>query len=80
MLRTVSLQRRNELAPPYHRKIAATPAAALRLPAALFLQNFESAIKAASESPRNNVGLSPCASRETVRVFTNLKRGGRQWR
>jgi hypothetical protein len=80
MFRTMSLQRRDEPAPPYHRETAATLAAAFRSPAALFLQNLESAIKAASVSPRNDVGLSPWAGRDTVRVFANSERGGRQWR
>jgi hypothetical protein len=78
MFRTVSLQRRIESGPQYHRKTAATPAATFRSPAALFLQNFESAIDAASVPPRNDVGLSPCAGRDAVRVSANSERRGRQ--
>jgi len=69
MFRAVSLQRRIESTPQYHRKTAATPAATFRSPVALFLQNFESAIEAASVPPRNDVGLSPCAGRDAVRVL-----------
>jgi hypothetical protein len=83
MFRTVSLQRRNEPVPPYHKKTAVA-AAAFRSPAATFLQNFESAIKAASMPPRNDVGLSPCAGRrgQSARQLgagraTMAKNGGR---
>ena len=80
MFRSVSVQRRIESTPPYHRKAAATPAATFRSPVALFLQNSESAIKAASVPLRKDVGLSPCAGCEAVRVSASSERGGRQWR
>ncbi len=78
MFRAVPVQRRIESTPQYHRKAAATPAATFRSPVALFLQNFESAIEAASVPPRNDVGQLPCAGRGAVRVGANSERGGRQ--
>jgi hypothetical protein len=81
MFRAASLQRRNEPSRPYHRKTAATPVVTFRFLAALFLKNFDSAIRAASVPPRNDVGLSPCPGRSALIVSATSEHGGqRQWR
>jgi hypothetical protein len=80
MLRAASLQRRNELGRPHREKLAATAVVAFLFLATLFLKNFDSAIKAASVPPRNDVDLPPCPGRSAVRVSANSEQGGRQWR
>jgi hypothetical protein len=81
MSRIPSLQRRNEPGRVnYPRAAAALPVRACFL-ATLFLENFDSAVKARSLLPRNDLGLSPFRYRSASIVSANSDDGGqRPWR
>jgi hypothetical protein len=67
MCRIASLQPRNEPGRPYHGEMAATQVVTFPSLAALFLNNFDSAMKVSSEPLRKDVGLSSCRGRSAVR-------------
>jgi hypothetical protein len=71
MFRIASLQPRNEPGRPYHGEMASTQVVNFPSLAALFLNNFDSAIsaiKVSSEPLRKDVDLSSCRGRSAVRV------------
>ncbi|SRR6266849_726979 len=72
MLKTASLQRRNEPGRINNRKATTILLVKARFLAAFFLKNFDPAIKAASVPPRDDVDLSPCPGRSALIVSRQL--------